>query len=176
MLEMPASSSQGMHRHSPSGYSQNEPTPGQGDPFARAVNELGPLAVLVPHPALGVVRNHLKFTLSELAHSAVVVQTWCESVPYSHARIGLHASPAVGTVAGHWGLRSVTVDASAPALAPLLAPELPLPLLLVPVLAVPVVPFSRPPQPEAAARARAIADIRDRAGINRGPSIKLNCK
>jgi hypothetical protein len=133
MLEMPASSPQGMHRQSPSGYSQNEFTPGQGEPFASAVNELGQLAVLVPHAAVGVVRNHLKLTLSELAHSAVVVQTWCESVPYSHSRIGLHGPPAVGTVAGHWGLRSVTVEASTPELA--------------------LVPFSRPPQPSDTTRA-----------------------
>jgi hypothetical protein len=134
MLDTPASSPQGMHRQSPCGYSQNEFTPGQGDPFARAVNEAGQLGALLPQPAAGGATDHLKCTLSELPQSAVVVQTWCESVPYSHSRIGLHASPAVGAVAGHWGLRSVTVDASAPALAPLLAPELLLPLL-VPVLA-----------------------------------------
>jgi hypothetical protein len=75
MLDMPASSLQGMHRQSPSGYSQNELAPGHGDPAARAVNEAGQLAALVPQPAAGVVRNHLKLMLSELAQSAVVVQT-----------------------------------------------------------------------------------------------------
>ncbi len=59
----------------------------------------------------------------------------------------MHRPPPVGTVAGHWGLRSVTVGASTPELAPLLALELP--PLLVPA----VVPLSRPPQPRAVIRA-----------------------
>jgi hypothetical protein len=153
MLDMPASSPQGMHRQSPSGYSQNEFTPGQGDPFARAVNETGQLGALLPQPAAGGDTDHSKCTLSELPQSAVVVQTWCESVPYSHWSGGSHEPVASDADAGHWGFRSVTVE-GAPALAPLLAPEILLPLLLPEV---PLLPFSRPPQPSA--HTKAIVDV-----------------